>query len=62
MLMRIMIKNILDFIRARLISSKMERQNVSSAGLRAIIANSRFELQSMKNIVNTSLTRQIKVE
>ena len=56
-----MIKNILDLILARLISSRMERRYVSS-GLRAIITNSGLELQSMKNIVNTPLTRQLKTE
>ena len=57
-----MVKNILDFILARLISSRMARQNISSAGLRAIIANSRLELQIMKNIVNKPLTRQLNTE
>ena len=62
MFMRTMVKNILDFIFARLISSRMERQNISSGGLRAIIANSELKLQTMKNIVNTPSTRQLKVE
>ena len=57
-----MIKNILDFILAQLISSRMERRYISSVGLRAIIANSGLELRCMKNIVNVPLTRQLKVE
>ena len=61
-LMRAMIKNILDFILAQLISSRMERWNISSVGLRAIIAYSGLELQCMKNIVNTPLNRQLKSE
>ena len=56
-----MIKNILDLILARLISSRTERRYVSS-GLRAIITNSGLELRCMKNIVNTPLTRQLKME
>ena len=44
MLRRAMIKNILDFILARLISSRMERWYVISVGLRAIIADSGLEL------------------
>ena len=58
-LTRAMIKYILDLILARLISSRTERRYISS-GLRAIITNSRLELQCMKNIVNTPLTRQLK--
>ena len=61
MLTLAMIKNILDLILARLISSRTERQYVSS-GLRAIITNSGLELQSMKYIVNTPLTRKLKTE
>ena len=56
-----MIKNILDLILARLISSRTERQYVGS-GLGAIITNNGLELQSMKNIVNTLLTGQLKAE
>ena len=56
-----MIKNILDLILARLISSRMERWYVSS-GVRAIITDSGLELQCMKNIVNMPLTRQLKME
>ena len=56
-----MTKNILDLILARLISSRMERWYISS-GLRAIITNSGLELQCVKNIVNTPLTRQLKTE
>ena len=62
MLMRAMIKNILDFILARIISSRTERWYISSVGLRAIIANSRLKLQCMKNIVNMPLTRQLQME
>ena len=61
MLTRAMIKNVLDLILARLISSRTERWYVSS-GLRAIITNSGLELQCVKNIVNTPLTRQLKTE
>ena len=56
-----MIKNILDLILARLISSRTERPYVSS-GLRTIITNSGLELRCMKNIVNMPLTRQLKTE
>ena len=56
-----MIKNILDLILARLISSRTERWYVSS-GLRAIITDSGLELRCVKNIVNTPLTRQLKSE
>ena len=56
-----MIKNILDLILARLISSRTERRYVGS-GLGAIITNSRLELQSVKYIVKTPLTRQLKTE
>ena len=56
-----MIKNILDLILARLISSRTERWYVGS-GLGAIITNSGLELQCVKNIVNTPLTRQLKME
>ena len=56
-----MIKNILDLILAQLISSRMERWYISS-GLRTIITDGRLELQCMKNIVNTPLTRQLKTE
>ena len=59
--MRAMIKYILDLILARLISSRTERRYVSS-GLGAIITDSGLELQSMKNIVNTPLTKQLKTE
>ena len=62
MVMQAMVKNILDFILSQLISSRKERQNISRAGLRAIIANSGLELQSVKNIVNMPLTRQLKAE
>ena len=56
-----MIKNILDLILTRLISSRTERRDVGS-GLGAIITNSRLELRCVKNIVNTPLTRQLKTE
>ena len=56
-----MIKNILDLILARLISSRTERRYVSS-GLGAIITDSGLELRCMKNIVNMPLTRQLKTE
>ena len=56
-----MIKNILDLILARLISSRMERWYIS-IGLRATITDSGLELRCVKNIVNTPLTRQLKTE
>ena len=56
-----MIKNILDLILARLISSRTERRYVSS-GLGTIITDGRLELQCVKNIVSTPLTRQLKTE
>ena len=56
-----MIKNILDLILARLISSRTERRYIGS-GLRTIITDSGLELRSVKNIVNTPLTRQLKAE
>ena len=56
-----MIKNILDLILTRLISSRTERWYVGS-GLGAIITNSGLELRSVKYIVNTPLTRQLKTE
>ena len=56
-----MIKNILDLILARLISSRTERQYVGS-GLGAIITNSGLKLRCVKNVVNTPLTRQLKTE
>ena len=56
-----MIKNILDLILARLISSKTERWYVSS-GLGAIVTNSGLELRCVKNNVNMPLTRQLKSE
>ena len=59
--MLVMIKNILDLILARLISSRTERRYVSS-GLGAIITDSGLELQCVKNIVNMPLTRQLKME
>ena len=62
MLTRTMIKNILNFILAQLISSRTERWYVSSVGLKAIIANTGLELRCMKSIVNTPVTRQLKME
>ena len=59
---RVMIKNILDFILTRLISSRTERWYISSVGLRAIIANSGLELQYVNNIMNMPLARQLKTE
>ena len=56
-----MIKNILDLILARLISSRTERRYVGS-GLRTIITDGGLELRCVKNIVNTPLTRQLKME
>ena len=57
----VMIKNILDLIITRLISSRMERRYISS-GLRTIITNCGLELRCVKNIVNMPLTRQLKME
>ena len=56
-----MIKNILDLILAQLISSRTERWYISS-GLRAIITNGGLELRCVQNIVNTPLTRQLKMK
>ena len=56
-----MIKNTLNLILTRLISSRTERWYISS-GLKAIITDSGLELRCMKNIVNTPLTRQLKTE
>ena len=61
MLTLAMIKYNLDLILARHISSRTERWYISS-GLRAIITDGGLELQSIKNIVNTPLTRQLKME
>ena len=61
MLTLVMIKNILDLILARLISSRTERRYVSS-GLRTIITDGGLELRCVKNIVNIPLTRQLKME
>ena len=58
-LTRVMVKNILDLILARLIRTK--RLYISS-GLRAIITDSRLELQCVKNIMSTPLSRQLKTE
>ena len=60
--MRAMIKNILDLILARLISSRTENWYVSFVGMRAIVANSGLELRGMKHVMNTPLARQLKAE
>ena len=62
MLTRVIIKNVLNLILAQLVSSRTERWYIRSIGLRAIIANNGLELQCMKNIMNTPLTRQLKME
>ena len=56
-----MIQNVLDLILAQLISSRTERWYVSN-GLRTIITDGGLELRCVKNIVNTPLTRQLKME
>ena len=57
-----MIKNIFYFVLTRLISSRTENWYVSCVGIRAIVANSGLELQSMKHVVHTPLARQLKAE
>ena len=59
---RAMIKNIFDFVLARLVSSRMESWYVSCVGIRAIVANSGLELQGMEHIVHTPLARQLKMK
>ena len=59
---RAMIKDIFDFVLARLISSRTESWYVSCIGIRAIVANGRLELQCMKHVVYTPLARQLKMK
>ena len=59
---RTMIKDIFNFILARLISSRMENWYVSCIGIRAIVANSGLELRGMKHVMNMPLARQLKAE
>ena len=59
---RAVIKNTLYFVLARLISSRTENWYVSCVGIRAIVADSRLELQGMKHVVHTPLARQLKAE
>ena len=56
-----MVKNILNLVLAQFISSRTEIWYVSS-GLRTIITDGGLELRCEKNIVNTPLTRQLKIE
>ena len=60
--MRAMIKDIFNFILARLISSRMENWYISCVGIRAIVADSGLELRGMKHVMNTPLARQLKAE
>ena len=57
-----MIKNIFEFVLARLISSRTESCYISCIGIRAIVANSGLKLQGMKHVVYTPLARQLKAE
>ena len=57
-----MIKNIFDFILTGLISSRTESWYVTCAGIRAIVAESRLELQGMKHVMYTPLARQLKAK
>ena len=60
--MRAMIKYVLHFILAWLISSRMEIWYIGSVDIRANVANGGLELQCMKHIVHTPLARQLKME
>ena len=57
-----MIKYIIYFILAQLISSRTEIWYVSCIGIRAIVTNGGLELRCMKYIVYMPLVRQLKVE
>ena len=57
-----MIKNIFDFVLARLISSRMENWYISCVVIRAIVADSGLELRGLKHIVHMPLARQLKAE
>ena len=59
---RAMIKDVFNFVLARLISSRTENWYVSFVGMRAIVANSGLELRGMKHVMNTPLARQLKAE
>ena len=59
---RAMIKDVFNFVFARLISSWMENWYVSCVGIRAIVANSGLELRGMKHVVHMPLARQLKAE
>ena len=59
---RAMIKDIFNFVLARLISSRTENRYISCIGIRAIVADSRLELQGMKHVVHMPLARQLKAE
>ena len=59
---RAMIKYILYFVLAQLISSRMESWYISCVGIRAIVANSGLELQGMKHVMKMPLARQLKAK
>ena len=59
---RVMIKNIFDFVLTRLISSRTESWYISCIGIRAIVANGGLKLQGMKHVMYTPLARQLKME
>ena len=57
-----MIKDIFNFVLARLISSKTENWYVSCIVIRASVADSGLKLQGMKHVVHTPLARYLKTE
>ena len=59
---RAMIKNIFDFVLARLVSSRMESWYISCIGIRAIVANSGLKLQGMEHVMHMPLARQLKMK
>ena len=59
---RAMIKNIFDFVLARLIRSRTESWYISYIGIMATVANGGLKLQGMKHVMNTPLARQLKAE
>ena len=59
---RVIIKNIFDFVLARLISSRTESWYISCIGIRAIVANSGLKLQGMEHVVHAPLARQLKMK
>ena len=60
--MRAMIKDVVNFVLARLISSRMENWYISCVGIRAIVADSGLWLQGMEHAVYMPLARQLKTK